>query len=92
MKKIYKYTLETTDFQTVEMPKDCKILCVQTQNERPCIWALIDDMETIMEIKKFWIFWTGHPIGIKNDPELHKRYIGTYQLLGGKFIGHVFEE
>ena len=30
-KKIFKYQLENTHFQKVEMPKGAEILCIQTQ-------------------------------------------------------------
>lgn len=37
MKKIYKYRIEVTDDQNIEMPVGAKILTVQTQNGVPCI-------------------------------------------------------
>ena len=42
MKKIYKYRIEVTDDQNIEMPVGAKILTVQTQNGVPCIWAMVD--------------------------------------------------
>lgn len=85
-KKIFKYQLENTDVQTVEMPKDAEILCIQTQNEVPCIWALVEPKKTLTK-RTFEIFGTGHDV-----PEFTVRvYVGTYQLHGGSLVFHCFE-
>lgn len=39
-KRIYKYPLEITDKQSVEMPISAEILTVQIQKEKPFLWAL----------------------------------------------------
>lgn len=41
MKTIWKFQLKVDDFQTLEIPKDSKLLAVQTQGETPCLWALV---------------------------------------------------
>ena len=85
-KTIWKFTLNTTDVQQVEMPAYSEILCIQTQNETPCIWALIDPENEPVK-RTFEIFGTGH-----NIPSNSKRnYIGTYQLMGGSLAFHCFE-
>lgn len=85
-KSIWKFQLETVDGQTLKMPKGANIFTVQTQNEIPCLWALVDP-DADKEERIIEIFGTGHPI---ND-EIDRIYIGTYQLMKGSFIGHVFE-
>ena len=37
MKTIYKYQLDVTDVQTLHIPKNSKILNIQTQKNTPCI-------------------------------------------------------
>jgi hypothetical protein len=86
MKKIFKYVLKTTDVQSVEMPKGAEILSIQTQNDDPCIWALVDP-EQEMEYRIFRIFGTGHDV--MGDDTLN--YIGTYQQYGGSLVFHCFE-
>ena len=86
MKRIYKYPLETTDVQTVSMPIGAKILTVQTQNEKPCIWASVNP-EAPTEKRNIEIYGTGHEI--HNEADL--TYIGTYQMLDGELIFHAFE-
>lgn len=85
-KTIYKYTLEATDVQQIEIPQGAEILCIQTQNETPCIWALVDPNATVTK-RVFEIFGTGH-----NVPENgNRKYIGTFQLNQGALVFHCFE-
>jgi len=85
MKRIFKFPLQITDIQKINMPKDSTILTVQVQKGTPCLWALVDtDKEA--EERFIRIIGTGHPV-----PENILRYIGTFQVLEGTFIGHVFE-
>lgn len=89
MKSILKFTLETTDLQDILMPKGAKILCIQTQNNWPCLWAICEGYVP-METRRFRILPTGHKIDdVRVDQELV--YIGTYQLMSGNLIFHCFE-
>lgn len=85
--KIYKYQLEVKDYFSIVMPKGASILTVQVQQGIPCIWAIVDPEQILMETRNFRIFGTGHPILVsaKNS------YIGTFQLQNGGFVGHLFE-
>lgn len=86
MKAIFKYLLEEKELSIIEMPKGSEILCVQLQNDKPCIWALVDE-EKELGNRFIELFVTGHPI-----TELHNRkYIGTCQLLEGRLVFHCFE-
>ena len=86
MKTIYKYELETSDEQEIEMPLFSEIICLQLQNDKPYIWVKIDTEFTNHKFK-FRTFGTGQPI----EPEFNGTYIGTYQLLNGKLVFHVFK-
>jgi len=88
MKTIYKYSLETIKNQFIDLPVDSKILCVQTQNDTPCIWALVDDAVAALETRIIYTYGTGHDIPDADNLV----YIGTYQLLIGKLIFHLFEK
>lgn len=85
MKKVFKYKLQTKDIQEIEMPELSEVLCVQIQNNVPCIWVKVD---TKNELKKrfFLVVGTGNPV-----PDNPSNYIGTYQLLDGDLVYHVFE-
>ena len=94
MLTIWKYPLELTDStQQIAMPKGAKILTVQMNDTKICIWALVDsDAET--DYRDFKIYGTGHAI-YQSIEDL--AYVGTVQmgLLGplGKsiLVWHVFE-
>lgn len=86
MKKIYKFEIPVMDVFTVNMPAGAKILTVQTQFNKPVIWALVDTEESYYG-KAFQLFGTGQTI---EDAE-GRRYIGTFQLDAGNFVGHLFE-
>lgn len=86
-KKIYKYPINTTDSQSVAMPIDYQILSIDTQNEVPCIWALIDNTLPLTLVK-IRIYGTGHEINESDNLQ----YIGSYQLQRGLLVFHVFED
>lgn len=99
MKTIWKFPLPI-EACVLEMPRGAIILALQTQwiiaprpyrlekDERetfPCLWAIVDT-EAPKEKRRFETFGTGHLF-----PDNPGKYIGTFQLLDGRFIGHVFE-
>lgn len=88
MSVIYKYPLEVTDKQSVNLPKGCQILSVQTQFGKPCLWALVDEHEE-KEPRIIHTFGTGNEISIDTE---NLSYISTYQLDGGGLIFHTFVE
>lgn len=85
MKTIYKYQLQTTDEQVIELPKYYQILSVQIQNGVPCMWVLVDP-ENEPDSTKIRIYGTGHQFDLKAW-----KFIDTYQLQGGALVFHVFE-
>ncbi|MEO9145089.1 MAG: hypothetical protein ABI237_05980 [Ginsengibacter sp.] len=84
MKRIFKYKLEMVLFQTVEMPQGAEILCIQMQNESPCIWALVEPNATVTE-RTFQMVGTGQDIGDYGE----RKYLGTIQL--NVYVFHCFE-
>ena len=87
MKRVFKYSLDPTDFQTVELPVGAQILCVQTQMGRPQLWAMVDPAVSAVELRGVWIFGTGNPIECGEVT-----YLGTFQAADGALVFHVFEE
>ncbi len=85
MKSIWKFQLETIDKQELLMPIEAEVLTIQVQNEILCLWALVNT-DANKEVRVFEIFGTGNPVNNEN-----KKYIGSYQLMKGAFVGHVFE-
>jgi len=83
---IYKYPLEITDEQAVMMPTLCKIITVQMQHGKPCLWAIVNEHDRISRLRTIDIFGTGNPMDNQE-----RAYIGTIQQAGGALVWHVFE-
>jgi hypothetical protein len=85
-KRIYKYQITVDDVAHVAMPEEAQILTVQTQDDQPFIWALVDaDAEP--EERTFFIVGTGNPFPDYADYD----YIGTFQQANGLLVWHLFE-
>lgn len=84
---IWKYPLKVTDEQVIEIPLTGRVLCVQAQNDKPCLWVLWDQADKLLPKKvRIHMYGTGHPIS-----EVHN-YVGTFQMLNGGLVYHVFGE
>jgi len=88
-KKIYKYKLQITDKQQVQMPKDSLLLSVHRVGEDLCLYALVDPNTPQVDIRHIEVVGTGNPI--KYDMGIERKFLGTVVLLDGKFVAHVFE-
>ena len=85
MKKIYKYKLKMEfDNQVVVMPVGARIVHVEAQHGVPCMWAEVD-VDAQINKRQFLIVNTGFVI-----PNGY-RYVGTFMLLGGDYVGHIYE-
>ena len=81
---IWKYPLELTDRQVIEMPYDSEIIHIGEQNGQLTLWALVDENEEQKEQRAVLVYGTGHPIIF--GPA--HRHVGTAQV--GPFVWHVF--
>jgi hypothetical protein len=85
--QVWKFILPIEDEITIKMPKNAQILHLDVQEQvGPCIWALCHTVAS-MEERKFFVVGTGHAMPVKAG-----RHIGSFQLLDGRLIFHVFEE
>lgn len=85
MRTVWKYEIDTTEIQTLQMPVGAEILCVQLQRTHICLWAEVDTGAPL-KARVIYTCGTGTP-----QPPAPKRYIGTYQLFGGELVWHVYE-
>lgn len=88
MKKIFKYPLQLTDKQDVELPQGAKVLCVQCQGGQIVLYAEVEDPPLIKQERTFYIIGTGH----RMPSEIGLIYIGTVQQpsAAGMFVWHVY--
>ena len=82
---VWKFQLAVADEQIVAMPEDARVLTVQAQAGVPCLWAVVDPARPPAP-RRFVTHGTGHRMLTDGD-----LYVGSYQLHGGAFVGHVFE-
>lgn len=85
MKTIYKYPILIEDKQVVSMPINAEILTAQIQNGVPCIWALVDTSSPLSDVL-VRVYPTGGEVA--TSPNL--KYCGTFQMIGGGLVFHVF--
>ena len=82
---VWKYAIVLTDTFTIPMPEGYLILSVQMQYGFPFVWALVNSSNKLVDVN-FRLAGTGHPISEKN-----LNFIGTFQMLEGRFVFHLFE-
>jgi hypothetical protein len=87
MKTVWKFPLEVTDYQEIKMPVGAKILCIQAQSEKPCLWALVDPYANTYSVT-IVMCATGHEIHGRHNLD----YLGTFQLYAGSLVFHAFQE
>lgn len=83
---IYKYKINITDKQTLNLPTDAEFLKIGTQNDVLYIWAMVNTSKKIIPYD-IVIFGTGHEI--KSWETL--KHIGSFQHKN-TFVWHVFHE
>lgn len=84
---VWKYEINPGNMDEFHwtIPEGFGALTVQVQNGVACLWALVDPRKPLRRFK-FRVFGTGQPI----PKDLPLDYLGTFQLVNGKFVGHLF--
>lgn len=84
-KTIWKFPLRIGE-QKLEMPAGAEILCLATQRDVCCLWAIVEVPARPAEIRKICVYGTGHDL-----PDVPGTYIGTFMIESGTYVFHVFE-
>ena len=82
---VYKYPIKIDDIVELELPAGAEILHVEAQNDKLCLWALVDPEKPTL-YRRIRIAGTGHTI-----KENIIRYINTFTLYEKALWFHVFE-
>jgi hypothetical protein len=85
--RIYKYTLELEDWQTLTLPKGARVLSFHEQHGQPRVWVLVDPNVQETEERRFRLAGTGHPID-----RADLRFVGTALLRNQTLVLHLFVE
>lgn len=83
--KIYKYTLDVVSEQTLLLPIGAEFLSLQVQQGTPAMWFKVNPDAEGTQATRFYVLPTGQEFNY--DPGT---FLGTFQLLAGNFVGHVF--
>lgn len=89
MKEIWKFPLDMVEQQNVQMPIGARVLCVQVQDEIPCLWAEVGPDYTC-RARTFRIV----PTGQEFDPDVDgMSYVGTFQMNSAimRLVFHVYD-
>jgi hypothetical protein len=87
-RSIWKFPLEITDYQSVNIPTYAEILSVQVKDDIPYIYAIVNPQEET-ETRHFEIFGTGNPFEVEEN--IKRVYIGTFFSHKDRFVWHLFE-
>ena len=85
-KTIWKWRLRIDGTQVINMPSGAEILSIQTQQDRPVLWALVNE-DNPPTSRTFTTYGTGSIV-----PENPGKYIGSYQNKLETLVFHVFEQ
>ena len=87
MKRIWKWEIpvETMGEFTLDIPEGAQFLTCQVQCKEPVVWAAVNP-NAVKKTFNCRVIGTGIPF----DRLDGWAYIGTFQLAGGGFIGHLF--
>lgn len=81
---IWKYILsDHVGKEVYNIPRGYQPLTVQVQNGQPCLWVMVNPLAPKVRV-------TVETVGTGHNITDHSRYVGSYQLDGGDFVGHVF--
>jgi hypothetical protein len=83
MRTVWKVEIEAWTSE-ISLVADAVPLCVQMQNDTPCIWFEVDSEQRSVDIPVI-VVGTGHPI-----PEGNWKYVGTFQIPTDNLVFHIY--
>ncbi len=89
MQAIWKFPIQITDCQAIDMPAGSRVLSCCEQNGGLCLWALVDDTEKPVP-RLIVVKGTGHPFSGDLVPE-DLAFVATVVTEGRALVRHVFD-
>lgn len=85
MRTVYKYVIEMTDEQKIDMRGGAEIIHVGLDPSRIlCAWAIVDTTQPSIPVS-IWVVGTGNPI-----PDGAKQFLASF--VQGRFVWHIFRD
>lgn len=89
MTTVWKFPIDKTDISIILVPEGATLLTLQSQDNVPTIWFLVDTM-AVKEKRCFISVVTG--IEVPDIIYINiKKHIGTLLYENGNFVAHYFE-
>jgi hypothetical protein len=85
MRTIWKYTLDHTDEQTIQVPKNFTVMSTGDVDGQCVLWAMVDSEAETIPVR-VRMFGTGNPVDLPG----RWRFMGTVQQ--PQFAWHIFIE
>ena len=90
MKTVWKFPIEATDTQAIQMPRNARLLHVDVQGEgltaQPAVWALVESEEP-RTFRTLAVVGTGH----HSEHVAKLPHVGSFLLGHGSLVFHVFD-
>lgn len=90
MRTVWKFPINVTDTFSFPLPAGHRVVHVGLQGGRPHMWVEVDTDQPDVE-RSFYVVGTGNPIP-EDSGDFKVKYRGTFQLLGGGLVFHLYEE
>lgn len=104
MRTIFKYRLQVTDVQTIEVPRLSTPVLVACRGGDLNVWMEVPDTDAPTVTRIIWVFGTGHEMPLPGDDPLHRAgdnllpfgdelfHVGSALMLDGMLVWHVYEQ
>jgi len=97
VRTVWKFDVPMEDVFRVSLPRGARILGVQAMPAQDDVagaesvhfWALVDT-DAPEEIRRFYLATTGNPFPVPAHLLNDVWHVGSFQLSGGSFVGHLF--
>lgn len=86
--RIWKFPLELTDTQQINVPLGTKILTAQIKDGEITMWGIVPLVPDCREAEPLTV--EIHGTGTSDRPSEGLTYVGTVQSHAGLFVWHVF--
>lgn len=84
---IWKFEVQVEETFQVSLPEGATVLSVDVQYGVPQMWALVEPGKPL-RLRTFHVYGTGHVHSVN----AFSRFVGSFQLMNGSFVGHLFED
>jgi len=84
MPVIYKYPLQVSPQQHIDIPNGARFLSIKTQRGDPVLWALVNPKESL---RRYTIYTL--PTGLEIE-SIRGNYVDTYLVSNDSLVWHVF--